>query len=82
MPLLETPSAKDTQETSFDLSTVGFGTYLGKPDDEDDFDMYIALTYLVKSGALNFVDTAINYRCQKSERIIGAALRTLFDRDL
>lgn len=67
------------KETTLDLSTVGLGTYLGMPDDQDDFDMYIALTYLARSGALNVVDTAINYRCQKSERIIGAAFRSLFD---
>ena len=36
-------------ETSPDLflSTVGMGTYLGKPDDEDDFDQYVALKYLM-----------------------------------
>lgn len=45
------------------LSTVGLGTYLGKPDDEDDFDMYVAAKYLIKSGTLNFVDVASNYRC-------------------
>ena len=28
------------------------------------------------------IDTAINYRCQKSERIIGAALRSLCDEAL
>ena len=44
--------------------------------------MYVALKCLVRSGGLNAIDTAINYRCQKSERIVGAALRTLFDEDL
>lgn len=39
------------------------GTYLGKPDDEDDFDQYVALKYLLKSSTLNVIDTAINYRC-------------------
>ncbi len=36
-------------ETSPDLflSTVGMGTYLGTPDDEDDFDQYVALKYLM-----------------------------------
>ena len=45
------------------LSTVGMGTYLGSPDDQDDFDLYIALKYLIKSNTLNVIDTAINYRC-------------------
>lgn len=44
--------------------------------------MYIALKCLVSSGGLNAIDTAINYRCQKSERIVGAALRTLLDEQL
>ena len=47
------------------------------PNDEDDFDLYIALKYLLKSGSMNVIDTAINYRCQKAERTIGAVLRTL-----
>ena len=44
--------------------------------------MYIALKYLIKSGALNVIDTAINYRCQKSERIIGAVISNLTDDEL
>ena len=52
---------------------------MGKPDDEDDFDQYVALKYLLKSSTVNVVDTAINYRCQKAERTIGAVLKTLFD---
>jgi len=67
--------------TTFDLSSVGMGTYLGQPDDKDDYDTYVALTYLIKTGSLNVIDTAINYRCQKSERIVGAALRSLLASD-
>lgn len=29
------------------------------------------------SGGINVLDTAINYRCQKAERTIGAALKSL-----
>jgi len=57
------------------LSTVGLGTYLGAPTDEDDFDLYIATKHLLNSGAVNVIDTAANYRCQKSERTIGQALK-------
>lgn len=46
-----------------DLSTVGLGTFIGKPDDEDDFDLYVAAKHLIRSGCLNHLDTAINYRC-------------------
>ena len=43
------------------------------------FDLYIAAKYLLRSGAMNVLDTASNYRCQKSERTLGAVLRTLLD---
>jgi len=59
------------------LSTVGLGTYLGLPDDPTDFDVYNAAKLLVLSGGVNVIDTAINYRCQKAERAVGAAVRTL-----
>ncbi|CDW78225.1 UNKNOWN [Stylonychia lemnae] len=53
------------------------GSYLGAPDDATDFDLYNAMKLLVLSGGVNVIDTAINYRCQKSERTFGAALKTL-----
>ena len=64
------------------MSTVGLGTYIGKPDDEDDFDQYVAAKYLLQSGTLNVLDSASNYRCQKSERTLGAVLSTLLDEEL
>ena len=45
------------------LSTVGLGTYLGMPDDKDDFDVYNAVKLLSQSSGVNVFDTAINYRC-------------------
>lgn len=71
------PTGIDGASTSLNLSTVGMGTYLGSPDDQDDFDLYIALKYLLKSSTLNVIDTAINYRCQKAERTIGSVLKTI-----
>lgn len=64
-------------EKEFYLSTIGLGTYLGLPDDATDFDVYNAAKHLILSGGVNVLDTAINYRCQKAERALGAALRTL-----
>jgi aryl-alcohol dehydrogenase-like predicted oxidoreductase len=61
----------------FELSTVGLGTYIGAPDDQTDFDVYNAVKLMVMSGGVNIIDTAINYRCQKAERTLGAALKTL-----
>jgi hypothetical protein len=68
---------KNGKEDSFDLSTVGLGTYLGAPNDEDDFDTYIAAKHLLLSRTVNFIDTAVNYRCMKAERILGQVLNTL-----
>lgn len=59
------------------LSSIGIGTYLGEADAATDRDYRDAVTAAVWGG-INFVDTAINYRMQRSERSIGAALRNLF----
>jgi aryl-alcohol dehydrogenase-like predicted oxidoreductase len=36
--------------------------------------MFNAIIDSVKSGGVNVIDTAINYRYMKSERVIGACL--------
>ena len=59
------------------LSSIGIGTYLGEPDDSTDRAYTDAVVTAVESG-INVVDSAINYRFQRSERAIGAALRDLF----
>ena len=41
--------------------------------------MFNAIIESVETGGLNVIDTAINYRYQKSERTLGAALRFLLD---
>jgi aryl-alcohol dehydrogenase-like predicted oxidoreductase len=56
------------------LSSIGLGTYLGEPDDAADRDYTEAIATALTSG-INVLDTAINYRHQRSERNIGAALR-------
>ncbi len=65
---------------SFDnlyLSSIGMGTYLGQPTEEDDRAIENAVYNSVKSGAVNVIDTAINYRAMKSEKSIGRALLQL-----
>jgi aryl-alcohol dehydrogenase-like predicted oxidoreductase len=62
---------------SFDglhLSSIGMGTYLGQPTEDDDQAIENAVYQSVKSGAVNVIDTAINYRAMKSEKTIGRAL--------
>jgi aryl-alcohol dehydrogenase-like predicted oxidoreductase len=58
------------------LSSIGIGTYLGEPDATTDQSYTDAIVAAVSSG-VNVIDTAINYRFQRSERSIGAALRQL-----
>jgi aryl-alcohol dehydrogenase-like predicted oxidoreductase len=65
---------------SFDglhLSSIGMGTYLGQLTEEDDRAIENAVYQSVKSGAVNVIDTAINYRAMKSEKSIGRSLLRL-----
>ena len=59
------------------LSSLGVGTYLGELTEEDDRLMESAVYDSVRSGSLNVIDTAINYRAMKSEKSIGRALLRL-----
>ena len=58
------------------ISSMGIGTYLGQPDDKTDANYAASVLAAVESG-LNIIDTAINYRFQRSERSIGSALKHL-----
>lgn len=58
------------------FSSIGVGTYLGDADDETDASYAEAITRAVELGT-NVVDSAANYRFQRSERSVGAALREL-----
>jgi aryl-alcohol dehydrogenase-like predicted oxidoreductase len=58
------------------LSSIGIGTYLGQPDTRTDEGYAAAVATAVESG-INVIDAAINYRFQRSERSIGAAIQQL-----
>jgi aryl-alcohol dehydrogenase-like predicted oxidoreductase len=60
------------------LSSVGIGTYLGGWDEETDRAYEDAVARAAALGA-NVIDTAANYRFQRSERSIGAALGRLVE---
>lgn len=67
------------------LSSIGIGTYLGNPDALTDQKYEAAIVRAVQLGA-NVIDSAANYRFQRSERSIGKALQQLvsqhsFNRD-
>jgi len=62
-------------------SSVGIGTYLGEPTDTVD-DQYRAAIQTALENGINHIDTAVNYRCQRSERVVGEVLEsTEIDRD-
>ena len=61
------------------LSSLGIGTYLGQPDDKTDAGYTASVVAAVENG-INVIDAAINYRFQRSERSIGAALQQLFQK--
>ena len=58
------------------LSSIGIGTYLGNADEATDLSYTRAIVRAVQLG-VNVIDTAANYRFQRSERSIGAALKIL-----
>ena len=57
-------------------SSIGIGTYLGEPDDAEDRRYHDALRAAIAAG-INVVDAAINYRCQRSERVVGRVIAAL-----
>lgn len=63
------------------VSTVGLGTYLGREDAETDVAYQDAIVRALELG-INVIDTAVNYRHQRSERAVRTALATAFARGL
>lgn len=61
------------------VSSLGVGTYLGECSAEDDAGYSDAIEAAISSG-VNVIDTAINYRCQRSERAVGVALQRVIGR--
>jgi aryl-alcohol dehydrogenase-like predicted oxidoreductase len=55
------------------ISSIGIGTYLGEPTAAYDALYREAVSGALESG-INVIDTAVNYRHQRSERAIGRAL--------
>ena len=58
------------------LSSLGIGTYLGAEDEATDRAYQATVRRALELG-FNVVDSAINYRHQRSERNVGAVLRAL-----
>jgi aryl-alcohol dehydrogenase-like predicted oxidoreductase len=75
----EIPPEHFRHSQSLWLSSLGLGTYLGNHDAETDKLYHDAVVRAVLSGC-NVIDSAANYRFQRSERSIGAALKELTSR--
>lgn len=65
---------RDAQDLT--VSSLGIGTYLGNADDATDRAYTEAIVRAVQLG-VNVVDSAANYRFQRSERSVGQALQRL-----
>jgi aryl-alcohol dehydrogenase-like predicted oxidoreductase len=58
------------------VSALGVGTYLGDCTDEDD-ESYARTVRAAIARGVNLIDTASNYRCQRSERVVGRTIEEL-----
>jgi len=74
--LAELPAAHFRTLDGLTVSSIGLGTYLGEEDDETDRGYGQAIVDAANLGC-NLLDTAINYRAQRSERVIGQTLLQL-----
>ncbi len=55
------------------VGALGIGSYLGDCTDEEDQRYQRAVRLAIHAG-INVIDTASNYRCQRSERAVGHAV--------
>lgn len=55
------------------VSALGLGSYLGDCTDEEDARYRASVRAAIVAG-VNVLDTASNYRCQRSERAVGQAI--------
>jgi aryl-alcohol dehydrogenase-like predicted oxidoreductase len=62
------------------VSSLGLGSYLGEMDEATDRGYRESVLEAMRGG-LNFLDTSLNYRHQRSELSIGAALKDLLRRE-
>jgi len=74
------PDAHSRTLDGVTVSSIGLGTYLGEEDDATDAAYGQAIVDAANLGC-NVLDTAINYRAQRSERVIGQTL-LLLEREL
>ncbi len=66
------------QAQEWTVSSLGIGTYLGAMDEPTSSGYREAIGEALRGG-INFIDTSLNYRHQRSERDIGAAVGALLE---
>ena len=71
-----TDRGRFSEQQGLFLSSIGIGTYLGNAEPITDSNYTSAIVRAVQLG-VNVIDTAANYRFQRSERSIGEALKIL-----
>ena len=69
-------SEKQKQFDGLSVSALGAGTYLGSLDDATD-KLYEQSLLQAGLNGINFFDTAIHYRCQRSERVLRKVIEQL-----
>jgi aryl-alcohol dehydrogenase-like predicted oxidoreductase len=72
----KTASGHFRREQDLMVSSIGIGTYLGQADETTD-QKYVEATIETVLRGGNVVDSAANYRFQRSERSIGNAIQRL-----
>jgi aryl-alcohol dehydrogenase-like predicted oxidoreductase len=70
------PHGHFSEQHGLVLSSIGIGTYLGNADAATDESYTRSVVRAVQLG-VNVIDSAANYRFQRSERSIGEALKIL-----
>lgn len=70
------PAEHFRRSQNLSLSSIGIGTYLGNHDAAAD-DLYRRAVVRAVELGCNVIDSAINYRFQRSERAIGGAIGEL-----
>jgi aryl-alcohol dehydrogenase-like predicted oxidoreductase len=70
------PHGHFSEQHGLVLSSIGIGTYLGNADATTDESYTRSIVRAVQLG-VNVIDSAANYRFQRSERSIGKALQQL-----
>lgn len=70
------PAGHFSKQHGLVISSIGIGTYLGNADAATDESYTRAVVRAVQLG-INVIDSAANYRFQRSERSIGEALKLL-----